>query len=105
MRADMKSVRKGKELIGLSPFNQEKTPSFTVNDERGLYHCFSTGKSGDAITYLVTTEGMHHKTAVHFLETQYRGVIRIDKWRRTRRPKRRRTRRRGGEKRSPDSQT
>ena len=36
--------KRGKEFIGLSPFKNEKTPSFTVNDEKGFYHCFSTAE-------------------------------------------------------------
>ena len=39
--------RAGREWKGLSPFNKEKTPSFTVNDQKGFYHCFSSGKHGD----------------------------------------------------------
>ncbi|HEV2000628.1 MAG TPA: CHC2 zinc finger domain-containing protein, partial [Xanthobacteraceae bacterium] len=37
----------GREWRGLSPFNPEKTPSFFVNDQKGFYHCFSSGKHGD----------------------------------------------------------
>ncbi|MGI9387397.1 MAG: CHC2 zinc finger domain-containing protein, partial [Methyloligellaceae bacterium] len=36
----VKLIRRGREFVGLSPFNQEKTPSFTVTDEKGFYHCF-----------------------------------------------------------------
>ncbi|MDC3060778.1 CHC2 zinc finger domain-containing protein, partial [Candidatus Pelagibacter sp.] len=35
--------KRGKEFVGLSPFKNEKTPSFTVNDEKEFYHCFATG--------------------------------------------------------------
>ncbi|MBT4910698.1 MAG: DNA primase, partial [Alphaproteobacteria bacterium] len=45
--------KKGREYVGLSPFNKEKTPSFTVNDEKQFYHCFSTNKHGDIFTFLV----------------------------------------------------
>ena len=38
--------KRGKEFIGLSPFSNEKTPSFTVNDEKGFYHCFSSAEHG-----------------------------------------------------------
>ena len=37
--------RAGREFKGLSPFNKEKTPSFTVNDQKGFYHCFSSGQA------------------------------------------------------------
>ena len=45
--------KRGKDWVGLSPFSSEKTPSFYVHDDRGFYKCFSTQKSGDAITFLM----------------------------------------------------
>jgi DNA primase len=48
--------KRGKDWVGLSPFSAEKTPSFYVHDDRGFYKCFSTQKSGDAITFLMETE-------------------------------------------------
>ena len=47
--------RQGREFIGLSPFKVEKTPSFTVNDHKGFYHCFATGEHGDIFTFLMKT--------------------------------------------------
>lgn len=44
--------RNGKNYLGLCPFHSEKTPSFNVNAEKGFYHCFGCGKSGDAIEFL-----------------------------------------------------
>ena len=44
--------RTGKNYIGLCPFHGEKTPSFNVNAEKGFYHCFGCGRSGDAIEFL-----------------------------------------------------
>ena len=41
----VKLKRQGREFSGLSPFTSEKTPSFFVNDEKGFYHCFSSGKA------------------------------------------------------------
>ena len=38
--------KRGKEYVGLSPFKTEKTPSFTVNDEKEFYHCFATSEHG-----------------------------------------------------------
>ena len=50
--------KRGKEFIGLSPFKNEKTPSFTVNDEKGFYHCFSTGEHGNIFDFLMKTENL-----------------------------------------------
>jgi DNA primase len=57
----------GREWKGLSPFNQEKTPSFTVNDAKGFYHCFSSGKHGDQFRFLMDTEGLSFPEAVEKL--------------------------------------
>ncbi|HLL27147.1 MAG TPA: DNA primase [Xanthobacteraceae bacterium] len=57
----------GREWKGLSPFNPEKTPSFTVNDQKGFYHCFSSGKHGDQFRFLMETEGLSFPEAVERL--------------------------------------
>jgi DNA primase len=59
--------RAGREWKGLSPFNKEKTPSFTVNDQKGFYHDFSSGKHGDIFTFLMETEGLSFPEAVEKL--------------------------------------
>lgn len=59
--------RHGREWQGLCPFHNEKTPSFTVNDEKGFYHCFGCGAHGDAIRFLTEHEGMHYPEAVEKL--------------------------------------
>jgi len=59
--------RAGREWKGLSPFNKEKTPSFTVNDQKGFYHCFSSGKHGDVFTFVMETEGLSFPEAVERL--------------------------------------
>ena len=59
--------RAGREWKGLSPFNQEKTPSFTVNDQKGFYHCFSSGKHGDVFSFVMETEGLSFPEAVERL--------------------------------------
>ena len=59
--------KRGKEFIGLSPFNKERTPSFTVNDEKQFYHCFGCGASGDAITFLREYEGLTFMEAIEKL--------------------------------------
>jgi DNA primase len=63
----VKLKRAGREWIGLSPFQQEKSPSFTVNDQKGFYKDFSSGKSGDIITFLMETEGVGFTEAVERL--------------------------------------
>jgi DNA primase len=57
----------GREWKGLSPFNKEKTPSFTVNDQKGFYHDFSSGKHGNIFDFLMETEGVTFPEAVERL--------------------------------------
>jgi DNA primase len=63
----VKLKRAGREWKGLSPFQQEKTPSFTVNDQKGFYHDFSSGKHGDIIGFVMETEGVPFAEAVERL--------------------------------------
>src|SRR3979409_1408397 len=63
----VKLKRAGREWKGLSPFQQEKAPSFTVNDQKGFYHDFSSGKHGDIISFLMETEGVGFTEAVERL--------------------------------------
>src|SRR5215213_871587 len=60
----------GREWKGLSPFNTEKSPSFFVNDQKGFYHCFSSGKHGDIFTFLMETEGLPFLEAVERLAAE-----------------------------------
>lgn len=60
----VKLKKQGSEFKGLSPFNQENSPSFTVNDQKGFYHDFSSGKSGDIFKFLMETRGIDFKAAV-----------------------------------------
>src|SRR5450631_2871391 len=69
----VKLKRAGREWKGLSPFQQEKSPSFTVNDQKGFYHDFSSGKHGDIISFLMETEGVSFTEAVERL-AQMAGV-------------------------------
>src|SRR6266446_6157381 len=69
----VKLKKAGREWKGLSPFQQEKTPSFTVNDQKGFYHDFSSGKHGDIISFLMETEGVGFTEAVERL-AQMAGV-------------------------------
>jgi DNA primase len=57
----------GREWKGLSPFNKEKTPSFTVSDEKGFYHDFSSGKHGSIFDFVMETEGVSFPEAVERL--------------------------------------
>jgi DNA primase len=59
--------RTGREYKGLSPFKTERTPSFTVNDRKGFYHCFASGEHGDIFTFLMKTEGLSFPEAVERL--------------------------------------
>ena len=63
----VKLKKAGREFKGLSPFQQEKSPSFTVNDQKGFYHDFSSGKHGDIISFLIETEGVGFTEAVERL--------------------------------------
>jgi DNA primase len=57
----------GREWKGLSPFNEERTPSFFVNDAKQFYHCFSSGKHGDVFSFLIETQGLAFPEAVERL--------------------------------------
>ena len=63
----VKLRKQGREWKGLSPFNQEKTPSFTVNDQKGFFHDFSSGKHGDIFGFVMETEGVTFPEAVERL--------------------------------------
>jgi len=62
--------RAGREYKGLSPFKMEKTPSFTVNDQKGFYHCFATGEHGDIFTFLMKADGLTFPEAVERLAAE-----------------------------------
>jgi len=59
--------KRGKEFVGLSPFKSEKTPSFTVNDEKEFYHCFSTAEHGNIFDFLMKTQNLKFGEAVKVL--------------------------------------
>ena len=59
--------KRGKEFIGLSPFNNEKSPSFTVSDEKGFYHCFSSGEHGNIFDFIMKTKSLGFGEAVKAL--------------------------------------
>ncbi len=60
----VKLKKKGKDFLGLCPFHQEKTPSFTVNDAKGLYYCFGCGAGGDVVKFVSETEKITYGEAI-----------------------------------------
>ena len=63
--------RAGRSWKGLSPFAQEKTPSFYVHPDRGFYKCFSTGEGGDCFTFIMKQENLEFIEAVEFLARKF----------------------------------
>ena len=59
--------RSGQNLFGLCPFHSEKTPSFSVNPDRQIYHCFGCGKGGSVISFIMEIENLSYPDAVRFL--------------------------------------
>ena len=68
----VKLIKAGREYKACCPFHSEKTPSFTVNDEKGFYHCFGCGAHGDAIRFLTDARGLPFMDAVKELAGQGR---------------------------------
>ena len=60
----VKIIKAGREFKACCPFHNEKTPSFTINDEKGFYHCFGCGAHGDAIRFLTDARGLPFMDAV-----------------------------------------
>src|ERR1700757_799251 len=63
----VKLTRRGREQTGLCPFHNEKSPSFTVSDEKGFFHCFGCGAHGDVIGFLMRSESLSFPEAVERL--------------------------------------
>jgi DNA primase len=63
-------IRRGREFVGLCPFHNEKSPSFTVNDDKAFYHCFGCGQHGDVISFAMETEGLSFPEAIEKLAAQ-----------------------------------
>jgi DNA primase len=66
----VKLTQRGAEFVGLSPFKNEKTPSFTVNDQKEFYHCFSTSEHGDIFSFIMKTKGLTYPEAIETLAIQ-----------------------------------
>ncbi len=63
-------IKKGREHSGLCPFHNEKTPSFTVNEDKGFYHCFGCGAHGDLISFEMQTHHLSFPEAVERLAAE-----------------------------------
>lgn len=57
-------TKKGQNFWGCCPFHNEKTPSFSVSEEKGFYHCFGCGEHGDIISFVMKNENVDFKTAI-----------------------------------------
>jgi CHC2 zinc finger/Toprim domain len=63
-RHGVKLVRRGCEFVGLCPFHRERTPSFTVADDKQFFHCFGCGAHGDVFAFLMLVDNIDFRTAV-----------------------------------------
>lgn len=63
--------RRGSNLIGLCPFHQEKTPSFTVSPSKGIFKCFGCGKAGDSARFIMEHEHYSYPEALRYLAAKY----------------------------------
>jgi DNA primase len=69
--AHVRLRRTGRNFVGLCPFHNEKTPSFSVNAERGFYHCFGCGAGGTVFNFIMKVEGLTFPEAIRSLATRY----------------------------------
>jgi len=69
--AHVRLRRAGRNFVGLCPFHNEKTPSFSVNAERGFFHCFGCGVGGSAFNFIMRVEGLTFPEAVRSLARKY----------------------------------
>jgi len=63
--------RRGRSAVGLCPFHAEKTPSFTVSEERGFYHCFGCGEHGDVFAFVMKTQSLPFPDAVRAVAQRF----------------------------------
>lgn len=66
----LKRAGGGGELVGLCPFHNEATPSFTVTDKKGFFHCFGCGSHGDGLGFVMQRQGLDFRAAVELLESE-----------------------------------
>jgi len=62
---------RGRSAVGLCPFHAEKTPSFTVSEERGFFHCFGCGEHGDVFTFVMKTQSVTFPEAVEAVAARF----------------------------------
>ena len=62
--------KRGKEFVGLSPFKNEKTPSFTINDDKNFYHCFGCGEHGSVINFLMKYQNLDFIESIKILSKE-----------------------------------
>lgn len=63
--------KRGRDFVACCPFHHEKTPSFSVSDLKGIYHCFGCGKSGNIFTFVMEMEGFNFKEAIEYIANMY----------------------------------
>ena len=63
-------VKKGNDFLGLCPFHSEKTPSFTVSNDKGFFHCFGCSSHGDVISFVMQKESVDFKEALKLLASE-----------------------------------
>jgi DNA primase len=64
--------KRGVNLLGLCPFHNEKTPSFTVSPAKGFFKCFGCGKAGDSVTFIMEHEHLTFPEALRYLAAKYK---------------------------------
>src|SRR6056297_3957533 len=63
--------KRGTNYLGLCPFHNEKTPSFTVSPSKGIYKCFGCGKGGNAVNFIMEHEHLSYPEALKYLAKKY----------------------------------
>lgn len=74
----VKLKKKGSDFVGLCPFHDEKTPSFTVSPSKQIYKCFGCGKSGDAIQFVIDNEAVSYIEAITRLAAKHNIKLELD---------------------------
>jgi DNA primase len=67
--------KRGSNLLGVCPFHNERTPSFTVSPAKGFYKCFGCGKAGDSVTFMMEHEHLTFPEALRYLAKKYNITI------------------------------
>jgi DNA primase len=73
--------KRGHSYIGLSPFTKEKTPSFYVDPDKGVYYCFSSNQGGDLISFVQATEKLEFYEAIETLAERYNVALEYEEGR------------------------